>query len=95
MSLKVLQITDNALGHTQSTSIEDENVQVVFLPINTASLLQPLYQGIIRCVKTSYTRQVVEMILAAIDTDPKLQVMDCGKSFSIADGITFVKPAKN
>ena len=95
LSLKVLLITDNALGHTQSTSIEDENVQVVFLPLNTTSLLQPLCQGIIRCVKASYTRQVFEMIPAAIDADQKLQVMDCRKSFSIADRITFVKAAMN
>jgi len=33
------------------------------------------------------------MIRAAIDADPKLQVMDCWKSFTIADAITFIKAA--
>jgi len=51
LPLKVLLIIDNAPGHPQSNSIEDENVQVVFLPPNTTSLLQPLDQGVIRCVK--------------------------------------------
>ena len=62
MPLKVLLIIDNVPGHLQSISIEDENVQVIFLPPNMTSLLQPLDQGIISCVKASYTRQVFEMI---------------------------------
>ena len=58
-------------------SIEEENVQVVFSPLNTTSLLQPLYQGIIRCVKASYTRQVFELFRVDIDAEPRLQVKDC------------------
>ena len=57
-------------------SIEEENVQLVFSPLNTTSLLQPLYQGIIRCVKASYTRQVFEMFRVVIDAKPSLQVKD-------------------
>jgi hypothetical protein len=70
LPLKALLLIDIAPGHPQSISIEDENVQVVFLPPNTSSLLQPLNQGTIRCVKASYTRQVFMMIQAAIDADP-------------------------
>ena len=53
LPLKVLLIINNAPGHPQSISMEDENVQVIFLPPNTISLLQPLDQGVIRCVKAS------------------------------------------
>jgi hypothetical protein len=60
---------------------------------NTTSLLQPIDQGIIKCVKVSYTNQDFEMFRAAIDSDPKLQVMECWKSFSIPDAITFITPA--
>ena len=60
---------------------------------HTTSLLQPLDQGIIRCVKASYTRQVFEKIRAAIDADPNLQVMDCWKSFCNAVAITIIKAA--
>ena len=49
LPLKVLLIIDNVPGHPQSIGIEDENVQVVFLPPNMTSLLQPLEQGILRC----------------------------------------------
>jgi len=58
---------------------------------NTTSLLQPLDQGIIRCVKASYTPQVFETIEAAIHADPNFQVTDCWKLFSVADAITFIK----
>ena len=75
LPVNVLLIIDNAPGHPKSINIEDENVQVVFLPLNTTSLLQSLDQSIIRCVKASYTRQVFDMIRAAIDADPKVQVI--------------------
>ena len=75
--IKNLQITDNTPGHPHSISIEEENVQVVFSPLNTTSLLQPLYQGMIRCVKASYTRQIFEMFRVVIDAEPSIQVMDC------------------
>ena len=74
MPVNVLLIIDNAPGHPKSINIDDENVQVVFLPLNTISLLQSLDQDIIRCVKASYTRQVFDVIRAAIDADPKVQV---------------------
>jgi hypothetical protein len=52
----------NAPGHPQSISIENENIPVVFLPPNTTSLLQPLDQDTISCVKALYTRQFLEMV---------------------------------
>ena len=91
--LKLLLIIDNAPGHPHSISIEDENIQVVFSPLNTTSLLQPLHQVIIRRVNASYTSQVFEMFRVVIDTEQNLQVMDCWKYFSIADAINFIKAA--
>ena len=55
--------------------------------------LQPLGQGIVSCGKASHTCPVIEMIRAAIDADPKLQVMDCWKSFTIADTIILIEAA--
>ena len=60
---------------------------------NTTSLLQPLGQGIIRCGKASHTCPVIERFRAAIDADTKLQVLDCWKSFTIADAITLIEAA--
>ncbi|GFS57038.1 tigger transposable element-derived protein 1 [Trichonephila clavipes] len=44
LDFKVLLIVDNAASHPQ---LEHPNVQLVFLPPNTTSLIQPLDQGII------------------------------------------------
>ena len=57
------------------------------------SLLQPLDQGITKCVNASYTRQVFEIIRAAIGANFNLQVMDCWKSFTTADAVTFIEAA--
>ncbi|XP_037887184.1 tigger transposable element-derived protein 1-like [Glossina fuscipes] len=50
---KVLLIVDNAPGHP---CLEHPNVQVVFLPPNTTSLIQPLDQGIIATFKKHYMK---------------------------------------
>jgi len=93
LPLKISPIINNPPGHLQSVSIEDENVQVLSLSPNTTSMLQPLDQGIFRCVKSLYTRQVFEMFGADFDADPKLLVMHCWKSFRFADEITVIKAA--
>ena len=53
LAFKVLLIVDNAPGHPD---LEHENVQILFLPPNMASLIQPLDQGIIAAFKTYYIK---------------------------------------
>jgi hypothetical protein len=79
LPFKVLLIIDNAPGHPTSIAIENEDVKVVFLPPNTTSLLQPLDQGIIQCVKATYTHLVFQRIRATIDAEPNLEIMECWK----------------
>lgn len=93
LPFKVLLVIDNAPGHPVSLATEDENVQVVFLPPNTTSLLQPLDQGIIRCFKAIYVRQVFEMLYTMADECSDIGLMECWKSFTIADAIVFIKGA--
>ncbi|GFU04936.1 tigger transposable element-derived protein 1 [Trichonephila clavipes] len=54
LDFKVLLIVDNAASHPQ---LEHPNVQLVFLPPNTTSLIQPLDQGIIATFKNIILRQ--------------------------------------
>ncbi|GFX39298.1 tigger transposable element-derived protein 1 [Trichonephila clavipes] len=54
LDFKVLLIVDNAASHPQ---LEHPNVQLVFLPPNTTSLIQPLDQGIITTFKNIILRQ--------------------------------------
>nr|XP_060643975.1 tigger transposable element-derived protein 1-like [Anolis sagrei ordinatus] len=93
LEFKVLLIIDSSPGHPETICFEDEDVKVVFLPPNTSSLLQPLQQGIIQFVKATYTRLVFDCILSAIDADPNVDIIQCWKSFSIDDAITFIKAA--
>ena len=93
LEFKVLLIIDNAPGHPESVRYENENVEVLFFPPNTTSLLQPLDQGIIWCVKDTYIGLVFDYIRSAIDSDPNLEVVQCWKSLTIADAIAFIKAA--
>lgn len=62
LEFKVLLIKDNAPGHPESICYENKNIEVVFLPLNTISLLQPLDQSIVQCVKVTYTCLVFNYI---------------------------------
>lgn len=93
LPFKVLLILDNAPGHPVSLGTEDKNVEVLFLPPNTTSLLQPLDQGVIRCFKAIYIRQVFEMLYTMANECPDIGLMECWKSFTIADAILFIKGA--
>ncbi|XP_065259354.1 tigger transposable element-derived protein 1-like [Emys orbicularis] len=93
LDFKVLLIVDNAPGHPAALRFAHNDVEVVFLPPNATSILQPLDQGVISCFKATYTRLTFSWILTAMDADPNVNVMECWKSFNIADCITYLKQA--
>ncbi|CAM5075763.1 unnamed protein product [Natator depressus] len=99
LDFKVLLIIDNAPGHPAALQFVHNNIEVVFLsPLprhNTTFILQPLDQGVIRCFKATYTRLMFSQIRSAVDADPNLNVMECWKSFNIADCVTYIKQAMN
>ncbi|GFY04232.1 tigger transposable element-derived protein 1 [Trichonephila clavipes] len=66
LDLKVLLIVDNAASHPQ---LENPNVQLVFLPPNTTSLIQPLDQGIIATFKKYYIKITYKFILNKLENE--------------------------
>jgi hypothetical protein len=66
-------------------------VEVIFLPPNTTSLIQPLDQGVIATFKPYYTRRTFKRILDAIGENATLDVTTCWKKFTIADCITDIR----
>ncbi|KRX72758.1 Tigger transposable element-derived protein 6 [Trichinella sp. T6] len=52
------------------------HVKVVFFPSNCTSHLQPLDQGIIRCVKQCYRKRIVYDRLASLEAPKKISVLD-------------------
>ena len=58
-------------------SVSDLNVQLVFLPPNTISVLQPMDQAVIRSLKVHYQGRVVRRLCRALDetkTLPKISI---------------------
>lgn len=61
---KVLLLLDNCSAHgTEETLPDLENVQIMFLPPNTTSVLQPMDAGIIATLKTRYRKLQYERAL--------------------------------
>ncbi|KFD63861.1 hypothetical protein M514_24009 [Trichuris suis] len=93
MAFKVLLVIDNAPGHPQSLCFTNENVEEKFLPTNSTSLLQPLDQGAIKCIKASYTRLVFGMLRDTLHANPDCDLTGLWKRFSIADAIALIAEA--
>ncbi|KAE8204004.1 hypothetical protein CF327_g7740 [Tilletia walkeri] len=62
---KVCLLLDNASSH--DPSVETQNVEVIFLPPNTTSVIQPLDQGIIRSLKVHYRRRYYNIVLERME----------------------------
>jgi hypothetical protein len=65
----VLLLVDNAACHKLDDGVELLNIRLQFLPPNTTSLIQPLDQGIIRCVKVYYRQRIVRKQLNAVEQE--------------------------
>jgi hypothetical protein len=70
----IFALSENAPTHMLAdTEIDEEhgfkvihlsNLKLVFLPANTASIVQPLDQGIIACANAHYRQQLVQWVIA-------------------------------
>ncbi|GFX47736.1 tigger transposable element-derived protein 1 [Trichonephila clavipes] len=89
LDFKVLLIVDNAASHPQ---LKHPNVQLVFLPPNTTSLIQPLDQGITATFKKYYIKTTYKFILNKLENE-SLTVKDVWKQFSIFDCLIHVASA--
>jgi hypothetical protein len=65
-SRKVILILDNCTAHPQCSECL-RNIRLEFLPVNSTSLVQAMYMGIIRNLKKLYHGKLVNHILDAIE----------------------------
>ena len=86
---KVLLLLDNVPSHPKDVNLSD--VEVVFLPANTTSKLQPLDQGLIKAIKSCYRSRLLNAVLAKIDKDE--DVINVSKCVSVLDAINWVDAA--
>ena len=87
---KALLIIDNASGHPL---IEHPNVNIIFLPPNTTSIIQPMDQGIIATFKIYHLKKAFQCIMEKLEQNPELDFTDAWKTFSIKDFILFASKA--
>lgn len=73
---KVALVLDNCTAHPH---IKLKNIELIFLPPNTTSVLQPCDQGIIKNVKHHYRTVIMRKYLSAIELKtelPKINILD-------------------
>ena len=62
---KVVLIVDNCLAHPIVEGLKA--VELVLLPPNTTSKIQPIDQGVIRSLKAKYCKKIIQRLLRAVD----------------------------
>ncbi|GBL94746.1 hypothetical protein AVEN_244732-1 [Araneus ventricosus] len=80
---------NNATSHPDDLKLK--NINLVFLPPNTTSMLQPLDQGIIRSFKVGYRKLLLRQLLSQICSCKSSE--EFAKSVSVLDAISWTKSA--
>lgn len=81
---KILSFVDNRPAYTAICSLQ--YIELVFLPPNATSLLQPMDQGVIKSLKTQYRKLQVLRILQNIDAGEQ-------RSLTVLDALLMVSEA--
>jgi len=69
---KVCFIIDNCPSHPTIPDLT--NIEIIFLPKNTTSVLQPMDGGVIRMLKAYYRRRLVESRIIAFDSKTEMHL---------------------
>lgn len=91
LDFKVLLLVDNTGGHADDLSYD--GVQIEFLPPNTTSLIQPMDQGIIRAFKALYTRNTLQHLVEAMDSDQDFSLKAYWREYTIASCLQNIQRA--
>ena len=91
MECHVLLLVDNAGSHP--VDLYHEGVQIEFLPPNTTSLLQPMYQEFIRTFKALYIGNCLQQLVDAIYEEEDFQLKVYWRNFTISSCLTVKRKA--
>ncbi|XP_008562678.1 PREDICTED: tigger transposable element-derived protein 1-like [Galeopterus variegatus] len=94
LAFRVLLILDNAPVHChEELENAHPNIEVLFMPPNTTSLIQPLNQGIMKAFKAHYIRQLYSKAYESLDTNKETTMIDSWKAVTIRNVIDYVGSA--
>jgi len=86
---KIVLLVDNCTAHTNKSLLK--NIKVIFLPVNTTSLIQPCDQGIIIAFKAHYHREMRAQIVAELDNiQDQSDARPAAKKISLLDVLHLV-----
>lgn len=76
---KVIFFVDNCPAHPKDIQSKLKSIELAFFPPNMTSKLQPLDQGIIRCLKAHYRNRVLKEAIFRIEKNCKcdINVLEC------------------
>ena len=82
---KVALIIDNCPAHPTIDNLK--SIELIFLPPNTTSKLQPMDQGVIRSLKAYYKALALQRLVVVIDKGkdiPVFSILDALKMLNLA-----------
>ena len=88
---KILLILNICTAHPPN--VELTNIEMVFLPPNTTSLIQSMDQGIIKNLKGHYRAKLSSRLISELDNDSSLQMKDVVKNVNLLDALYLVSEA--
>lgn len=88
---KVLLVLDNVTGHlTNLSDIRSAvNVKVLYLPVNTSSVLQPMDQGVVATFKAFYHQKVMKELVQEIASS-NVTVSGYWNSYNILNAVDHI-----
>ncbi|XP_064087452.1 tigger transposable element-derived protein 1-like [Macrobrachium nipponense] len=87
LPFKALLVLDNAPGHPSQLDYMHPNVKVVYFPPNTASILQPVDQGVMASFKAYYLQRMMNNAFEAIGRNKELTFKEFWKSYNILEAV--------
>lgn len=89
LPLKAILVLDNAPTHPVVQCEDASSIQCLFLPPHVTSIIQPMDQGVIECLKRRYRKKLLLEILSRMETQ-KMGLIDALKTINIKDVIYMV-----
>lgn len=90
LTFNVLLLVDNVSSHPATLQHKYNNLQILFLPPNTSSILQPMDQTVLASFKAYYLRETFKSLIAAVDKEGGPTIREFWKKFNILDAVKII-----